>query len=53
MGYLQMSDGSTFDSSNLFEGRIVTLENGGDPFALQFHSYDLDEGHLNYLGNII
>ena len=49
---LQPEDGTLFTGNNLVEGSIVPLENGGDVFALDFHSWDLDQGGLDYTRNI-
>ena len=54
LGTVQMTNGSAlFDANNLVEGTIFPVENGGDPLALQYHSWDLDQGGLNYEGNCI
>lgn len=49
LGTMQMAKGSgSFIASDLYEGTVTPLENGGDVFAKNFHSYDLDQGYLNY-----
>lgn len=49
LGSVQMSNGdAAFDANNVVEGSILPLENGGDVFALNFHSWDLDQGALDY-----
>lgn len=35
-------------ASDFYQGSVTPVENGGDIFALSFHSYDLDQGYLNY-----
>ena len=52
-GKIIMANGSTFDASNYYLGTVVPQNNGGDLFALDYHSYDLDEGNLNSLGEKI
>ena len=50
LGTVQMTNGSLyFDANNLYQGTIIPTESGGDVFALNFHSYDLDSGWLSYL----
>eukprot|EP00604_Paraphysomonas_vestita_P003774 CAMPEP_0174823180 /NCGR_PEP_ID=MMETSP1107-20130205/22153_1 /TAXON_ID=36770 /ORGANISM="Paraphysomonas vestita, Strain GFlagA" /LENGTH=163 /DNA_ID=CAMNT_0016044737 /DNA_START=1132 /DNA_END=1623 /DNA_ORIENTATION=- len=49
LGTVQMTNGSAlFNGNNLVEGTIIPVENGGDPFALQYHSWDLDQGGLDF-----
>jgi hypothetical protein len=43
-----MFDDGSFSANNMFRGTIIPVENGGDSFALSFHSYDMDEGRLTY-----
>lgn len=48
-GTVQMSAGAAmFQADALIEGTIVPVQNGGDPFALDFHGWDEDYGGLNY-----
>ena len=48
LGTIQMSNGTAlFSGDNLVEGTVIPKENGGDYFALQFHSWDLDQGALD------
>ena len=50
LGTVQMAQGNLyFDADNLYQGTVLPTENGGDVFALEFHSYDLDSGWLSYL----
>ena len=50
LGTVQMTNGSLyFDANNLYQGTIIPTESGGDVFALNFHSYDLDSGWLSYV----
>lgn len=50
LGTVQMARGNLFfDANNLYQGTVLPTENGGDVFALDFHSYDLDSGWLSYL----
>jgi hypothetical protein len=37
-----------FQGSVMYLGTDVPLENGGDPFALQYHTWDMDNGALDY-----
>lgn len=54
LGTVQMTNGSAlFNGNNLVEGTIIPVENGGDPFALQYHSWDLDQGGLDFEGKIL
>jgi hypothetical protein len=51
LGTVETSNGTmVFDGNNLVEGTAIPVENGGDPFALQFHSWDLDQGGLSFTG---
>lgn len=51
LGTIQMSNGTElFNADNLVEGTVIPKENGGDYFALQFHSWDLDQGALDPSG---
>jgi hypothetical protein len=51
LGTVQIVNGSQgFSFSNLVEGTVIPTENGGDPFALDFHSWDLDQGALSTTG---
>lgn len=48
-GTIQMAGGvNLFDSSAMYKGTELPLENGGDVFALEYHSYDMDMGGLSY-----
>jgi len=49
-GKIIMANGTTFDANDMYLGTILPKENGGDLFALNYHSYDPDEGNLNYQG---
>jgi hypothetical protein len=50
LGTVQMANGNLyFDADNLYQGTVLPTENGGDVFAKEFHSYDLDSGWLSYL----
>lgn len=49
LGSLQMLEGvEKFTANALYQGTEVPLENGGDVFALEYHSFDNDEGALDY-----
>ena len=48
LGQIKMANGMDFRASDLVQGTIIPKENGGDAFALNFHSYDSDEGSLDY-----
>lgn len=48
LGTLQMQNYTTFAGENFFEGTIIPTENGGDRYALNFHTYDMDEGQLDF-----
>ena len=49
LGTMQMASGSAnFIASDYYQGSVTPIENGGDVFAKTFHSYDLDQGYLNY-----
>jgi hypothetical protein len=37
-----------FSGNMMYIGADVPLENGGDPFALSYHSWDMDEGSLDF-----
>lgn len=50
LGTVKMEGGQMyFDASDLYEGSVVPTESGGDVFALDFHSYDIDSGKLSYV----
>ena len=54
LGSVQMSLGSLyFEANDLVEGTAIPVENGGDLFALNFHSWDLDQGALDYTGELV
>ena len=47
-GSLQMTDGyASFNGSNIIKGTVISLDNGGDVFAEDFHSFDVD-GKLDF-----
>jgi hypothetical protein len=49
LGTIQMANGvQDFNSSFLYEGAVVPIEDGGDPYAKTFHTWDTDEGNLDY-----
>lgn len=49
LGNVQMANGTVaFIASDLYQGAVTPIESGGDVFAKSFHSYDLDQGYLNY-----
>jgi len=49
LGTVQMANGTAlFSGDNLVEGTVIPVENGGDFFALDFHSWDLDQGKLDF-----
>ena len=51
LGTVQMANGSElFSGDILVEGTVIPRENGGDFFALEFHSWDLDQGALDFTG---
>lgn len=48
-GTIQVVGGGTvFTESMMYIGTDVPLENGGDPFAQKYHSWDMDNGALDY-----
>merc|ERR1711916_7072 len=47
-GKFLMHDGSSFDANNYYAGIILAKEQGGDMFAENYNSYDLDQGALDY-----
>jgi hypothetical protein len=48
-GTIQMRDGvSDFFSSVMYKGSELPVDNGGDYFALEYHSWDTDNGALDY-----
>ena len=48
-GTIQMRDGvADFFSSMMYKGSELPVDNGGDYFALEFHSWDTDNGALDY-----
>jgi len=48
-GTIQMPVGATsFSSSAMYRGTELPLQDGGDVFALEYHSYDMDNGALSY-----
>lgn len=48
-GTIQMRYGtSNYEGGVLMKGTIVPVENGGDVFANNYHSWDMDEGRLSY-----
>lgn len=50
LGTVKMKGGQLyFDASDVYEGTVVPKESGGDVFALDFHSYDIDSGKLSYI----
>ena len=49
LGSMQKKSGKgDLIASDFYQGSITPIESGGDVFALSFHSYDLDQGYLNY-----
>lgn len=49
LGTVQMKSGVTSFSSNaMYQGTELPIENGGDVFALEYHSWDMDNGGLDY-----
>lgn len=49
LGTMQMARGSgSFVSNDYYQGTVTPIESGGDVFAKDFHSYDLDQGYLRY-----
>lgn len=51
LGSVQMANGTAvFDANMRAEGTIIPVESGGDVFALEFHSWDLDQGNLDFQG---
>lgn len=48
LGTLEMKNYTTFAGENFFEGTVIPTENGGDRYALSFHSWDMDEGQLDF-----
>ena len=46
-GKFIQGDGLSFDANNFYVGIILPKENGGDYFAMSYHSYDLDQGSLD------
>jgi hypothetical protein len=48
LGTLEMKNYESFNGESLFEGTIIPTENGGDRYALNFHSWDMDEGQLDF-----
>lgn len=48
-GTIQMQDGvNAFSANALYKGAELPIEEGGDVFALEFHSWDVDQGSLDY-----
>lgn len=48
-GTIQMKEGvSKFSSNALYKGSELPVDNGGDFFALEYHSWDTDNGALDY-----
>ena len=47
-GKFLMNDGKSFNANNYYAGIIIAKEQGGDMFAENYHSYDLDQGALDY-----
>lgn len=51
LGSVQMSNGTALFNANMrAQGTVVPVESGGDVFALEFHSWDLDQGNLDFQG---
>jgi hypothetical protein len=49
LGTVQMKDGvRSFASSAMYQGTELPIESGGDVFALNYHSWDMDNGGLDY-----
>jgi hypothetical protein len=49
LGTVQMKNGvSSFFANALYQGTELPIENGGDVFALEYHSWDMDNGALDY-----
>lgn len=48
LGYLQMMHGASgFTAGNLYKGSVIPVENGGDMFASNFNSWDMDQSKLS------
>jgi len=48
LGYLQMMYGaSNFNAGNLYRGTVIPVENGGDLFASNYNSWDMDQNKLS------
>lgn len=51
-GSLQMSGNVSvttgFDGNAVYKGTVAPMDAGGDPFAMDYHSWDSDFGHLSY-----
>ena len=47
-GKFILNDANTFDANNFYAGIVLAKEQGGDMFALNYNSYDLDQGSLDY-----
>jgi hypothetical protein len=49
LGTVQMKYGvRDFFSNAMYQGTELPIENGGDVFALEYHSWDMDNGGLDY-----
>jgi hypothetical protein len=53
LGSVQMANGTELFNANMrAQGTIIPVESGGDAFALEYHSWDLDQGNLDFQGTL-